>query len=99
MSEGFTPGDWHVSELEATGQKSEFYIFIEPGVAVIERSVTGEHDMNDARLLAAAKELYTHAEALLADVMQRYGIAADGLTCPHMRGLAEAIAKARGTPC
>lgn len=45
MSNGHTPGDWHVSELDATGEKSKYYIFIEPGVAVIERSVTGEHDM------------------------------------------------------
>jgi hypothetical protein len=53
----FTPGDWHVSELDATGEPSKYYIFVEPGVAVIERSTGGEHDMADARLIAAAPDL------------------------------------------
>lgn len=97
MSEGFTPGDWYVSELEATGQKSEFYIFIEPGVAVIERSVTGEHDMNDARLLAAAPELLAALEsaqmALMGYTHQ------NAITLAALFKARAAIAKARGTPC
>ena len=54
-----TPGLWHVSELDASGNTSEYYLFIEPGVAVIERKVAGqdEHDMHDARLIAAAPDL------------------------------------------
>lgn len=54
-----TPGPWSVSELDASGQVSEYYIFIEPGVAVIERKSPGhdEHDMPDAHLLASAKVL------------------------------------------
>jgi hypothetical protein len=54
-----TEGTWHVSELDATGEPSEDYIFIEPGVAVIERKVKGSDqcDMPDAHLISAAKEL------------------------------------------
>jgi hypothetical protein len=54
-----TPGPWTVSELDACGEVSEHYIFIEPNVAVIERKVAGHDacDMPDALLLAAAKEL------------------------------------------
>lgn len=55
MTEIHTPGDWHVSELDAAGEKSEYHIFIEPGVAVVERSVGGQYDMADAHLLAASK--------------------------------------------
>lgn len=97
MSEGFTPGDWYVSELEATGQKSEFYIFIEPGVAVIERSVTGEHDMNDARLLAAAPDLLAALESAQMAIMGYRHQSA--ITLAALFKARAAIAKARGTPC
>ncbi|MDZ4192884.1 MAG: hypothetical protein U1D65_12825 [Pseudomonas sp.] len=65
MSEKHTPGDWHVSELDATGEKSEYYIFIEPGVAVVERSAGSQYDMADAHLLAASKLMFEALE--LAD--------------------------------
>lgn len=54
-----TPGPWTVSELGASGNVSEDYIFIEPCVAVIERKVSGqdECDMPDACLIAAAPDL------------------------------------------
>lgn len=54
-----TPGTWTVSELGASGEPSEDYIFIEPGVAVIERKVAGSDqcDMPDAHLISAAKEM------------------------------------------
>jgi len=97
MSEGFTPGDWYVSELEATGQKSEFYIFIEPGVAVIERSVTGEHDMNDARLLAAAPDLLAALESAQMAIMGYTH--QNAVTLAALEKARTAIAKARGTPC
>ena len=65
-----TPGPWSVSELEARGEPSEFYIFIEPGVAVIERKVKGHDgcDMPDAHLIAAAPELLEALEDALADL-------------------------------
>lgn len=55
-----TPGPWTVSELDARGEVSEYHIFIEPNVAVIERKVAGhdQHDMADAHLIAAAPDLY-----------------------------------------
>lgn len=52
-----TPGPWTVSELDAVGNVSEFCIFIEPNVAVIERKTSPENDMPDARLIAAAPEM------------------------------------------
>ena len=54
-----TPGPWSVSELDASGEVSEHYIFIEPGVAVIERKIAGHDacDMPDARLIAKAPAL------------------------------------------
>lgn len=87
-----TPGPWvtyrdQLSVGEAQGHTSICEVW--------ERH--GGEGFENARLIAAAPDLYHHADALLADVMQRYGIDADGLTCPHMRGLAEALAKARGT--
>ena len=97
MSEGFTPGDWYVSELEATGQKSELYIFIEPGVAVIERSVTGEHDMNDARLLAAAPDLLAALESAQMAIMGYTH--QNAVTLAALEKASTAIAKASGTPC
>jgi hypothetical protein len=54
-----TPAPWTVSELDAGGEVSEYYILIEPNVAVIERKVAGkdQHDMADARLIASAPDL------------------------------------------
>lgn len=54
-----TPAPWTVSELDASGEVSEYHIFIEPGVAVIERKVEGknQYDMADARLIASAPGL------------------------------------------
>lgn len=65
-----TPGTWTVSELDATGEISEHHIFIEPGVAVIERKVAGQNqcDMDDALLLAAAKDLFEAAQILIASM-------------------------------
>lgn len=66
MSAKHTPGQWTVSELNATGEKDSNYIFIEPGVAVIERKVEGqnEFDMPDAILLAGAKDTLAALTAL-----------------------------------
>lgn len=57
MSAAHTPGPWSVNEIDATGEPSDYYIFIEPGVAVIERKASGECDMPDARLISAAPDL------------------------------------------
>lgn len=54
-----TPGTWSVSDKDASGNVSEDYLFIEPGIAVIERKVAGqdECDLQDAHLISASKEL------------------------------------------
>lgn len=60
MSEAkHTPGPWSVSDKNASGNVSEDYLFIEPGIAVIERKVAGQNecDMPDACLIASAPEL------------------------------------------
>lgn len=61
-----TPGPWTVSELDARGEVSEYHIFIEPNVAVIERKVAGhdQHDMADAHLIAAAPAMLEALEAV-----------------------------------
>lgn len=94
-----TPGTWTVSELDATGEVSEYHIFIEPGVAVIERKVAGQnqHDMADALLIAAAKELMAALNAVMADINDA---AVNGVTSPlHIETrnkVRAAIAKATG---
>lgn len=62
-----TPAPWTVSEMDASGDVFEYHIFIEPNVAVIERKVAGkdQHDMADARLIAAAPALLQALERLL----------------------------------
>lgn len=61
-----TPAPWAVSELDASGEVSEYHIFIEPNVAVIERKVAGQdqHDMADAHLIAAAPAMLEALEAV-----------------------------------
>lgn len=69
-----TPGPWHVNT-------SQYYLFIDPVVAVIERKLAGqdEHDMHDARLIAAAPELlealrmWLHLHEAAAGYEGKYG--------------------------
>lgn len=107
MSNGHTPGPWKIrraSNLQLPERNSVFCLEDEAdgwNIGIVSTWVNDKEDAVEAeanaRLIVAAPELYKHADALLTDVMQRYGITEDGLTCPHMRGLAEALRKARGT--
>lgn len=74
-----TPGPWTVSELDASGEVSEYHIFIEPNVAVIERKVAGhdQHDMADAHLIASAPQLLEALEEMLE---------VHGVRWEHVRG-------------
>lgn len=65
-----TPGPWTVNELMFGGEVSEHHIFIEPDVAVIERKVAGhdQHDMADARLIAAAPAMLEALEHIAASL-------------------------------
>lgn len=67
MNASHTPGPWHVNELNVAQEVDPYYIFIEPGVAVIERKVEGkdQHDIADARLIAAAPDLLNALTGLL----------------------------------
>ncbi|HBU17053.1 hypothetical protein [Hydrogenophaga sp.] len=67
MNAQHTPGPWTISELYASGEKSDQYIFIEPGVAVIERKIEGQDqcDMPDAHLIAAAPSLLAALEMMV----------------------------------
>lgn len=99
-----TPGPWTVSELDARGDPSAFHIFIEPGVAVIERKVAGSDqcDMPDAHLIAAAPELL-EALTLLADKadelvthLQATGRLRPCFNLPAIQAARAAITKATG---
>lgn len=99
-----TPGPWSVNEINANGDPSKYFIFIEPGVAVIERKASGECDMPDARLIAAAPELLAEGKALrtfmqaMADAMgldaedTRLNFKADGKTLVSV-SMAEVFAR------
>lgn len=65
-----TPGPWNATEFNpVTGDIDDCYLYVEPGIAVIERKVKGrdQHDTANARLLAAAPDLLEALEKLLAD--------------------------------
>ncbi len=98
MSEAkHTPGPWTVSELNASGDVSEFHIFIEPGIAVIERKVDGHNDadMPDARLISAAPNLLEALKELvdLIELIRSDDYTPDSFTTQPARA---AIAKATG---
>ncbi len=98
-----TPGTWTVSELDATGEISEHHIFIEPGVAVIERKVAGQNqcDMDDALLLAAAKELLEmlRVSVIVLEKVEPSGDpASDEVLTMTINTAKAVIAKATGAP-
>jgi hypothetical protein len=79
MKDKHTPGPWSITELNSIGEVSEYYIFIEPEVAVIERKVEGEdmHDMADARLIAAAPKMLNGLRAAV-EFIEKYSDVSDG---------------------
>lgn len=59
MSE-FTSGPWTATKFNpVTGEIDDCYLYVEPGIAVIERRVKGrdQHDIANARLISAAPDL------------------------------------------
>lgn len=90
-----TPAPWTVSELDARGEVSEYHIFIEPDVAVIERKVETRNegrDMANARLIAAAPQLLEALEAICNEQDAQEGYA----TCATYDRARAAIRAARG---
>lgn len=89
-----TPAPWTVSELDARGEVSEYHIFIEPDVAVIERKVETRNegrDMANARLIATAL-LLEALEAICNEQDAQEGYA----TCATYDRARAAIRAARG---
>lgn len=63
-----TEGPWTATKFNpVTGEIDDCYLYVEPGIAVIERKVKGhdQHDTANARLIAAAPDLLEALE--LAD--------------------------------
>ena len=55
-----TPGPWKATKFNpSTGEIDDCYLYVEPGIAVIERKVKGhdQHDTYNTRLIAAAPDL------------------------------------------
>lgn len=88
-----TPGPWSISELLADYEVSEHHIFIQPDVAVIERKIEGkdQHDMADARLIAAAPDLL-HALEIAVRQNEHDML----MTGDELRVCRAAIARAKG---
>ena len=92
-----TPGPWTATKFNpVTGEIDDCYLYVEPGIAVIERKVKGrdQHDTGNARLIAAAPDLLEALEKVL-----RAGRGTSGRIILDADDEAQArsvIAKARG---
>lgn len=65
-----TKGPWTINEINpVTQEKDEYYIFIEPDVAVIEKKVERQNqsDLPNAQLIAAAPDLLESLEMVLEE--------------------------------
>lgn len=86
-----TPGPWNATKFNpVTGDIDDCYLYVEPGIAVIERKVKGrdQHDTANARLLASAPDLLEALENLEND---------NGAIPDHAWQMVQkAIARARG---
>ena len=62
-----TPGPWKATKFNpATGEIDDCYLYVEPGISVIERKVKGhdQHDTANAILIAAAPDLLEALECV-----------------------------------
>lgn len=98
MSNAHTPGPWHVNELNVAQKVDPYYIFIEPGVAVIERKVEGknQHDMADARLIAAAPAMLEALEGLEALMRSPASLVRAKALQAHAEAVSAVIRAAKG---
>ena len=65
-----TPGPWNATKFNpVTGDIDDCYLYVEPGIAVIERKVKGrdQYDAANARLIAASPDLLEALE-YVADI-------------------------------
>jgi hypothetical protein len=64
-----TSGPWTATKFNpVTGEIDDCYLYVEPGIAVIERKVKGrdQHDIADAHLISAAPDLLEALELYMA---------------------------------
>lgn len=88
-----TPGPWNATKFNpVTGDIDDCYLYVEPGIAVIERNVRGrdQHDTANSRLLAAAPDLLEALSEIINDGGKFV------MTNETHRKARAAIAKARG---
>ena len=89
-----TKGPWNATKFNpVTGEIDDCYLYVEPGIAVIERKVKGrdQHDTANARLIAAAPDLLEALEYCLDCLGDEFALPAD---CQN--NARAAIAKSRG---
>lgn len=89
-----TPGPWFATKFNpVTGDIDDCYLYVEPGIAVIERKVKGrdQHDAANARLIAAAPDLLEALEYCLDCLGDEFALPSDCQSTAR-----SAIARARG---
>ena len=89
-----TPGPWAATKFNpVTGEIDDCYLYVEPGIAVIERKVKGrdQHDTGNARLISAAPDLLEALEDSLTALNIVYPNGS-----PVLNAATHALAKARG---
>ena len=99
-----TPGPWTATKFNpVTGEIDDCYLYVEPGIAVIERKVKGhdQHDTGNARLIAAAPDLLEAAQLALQIAESWIHDQLDGTSSIdgallHLDPVRAAIARARG---
>ena len=99
-----TPGPWNATKFNpVTGDIDDCYLYVEPGIAVIERKVKGrdQHDAANARLIAAAPDLLEAAQLALQIAESWIHDQLDGTSSMdgallHLAPVRAAIARARG---
>ena len=93
-----TPGPWTATKFNpVTGEIDDCYLYVEPGIAVIERKVKGrdQHDTGNARLIAAAPDLLEALENLYSLIEKHREELPISFAYQHGKAFA-AIAKSRG---
>ena len=94
--ETFTPGDWHVQDLSLPHSRRLPYLIINDDVHSVARACQEQ----DARLIAAAPEMYEMCKLLLPvmqrDAKDRHIRAGESRRGEHADKLREILAKVEG---
>jgi len=99
MTTQHTPGPWKVDvgSLKPDGTPYAYYIIKDaPGWDCV-ASTFVDANLANARLIAAAPNIYKAASDLLQEVRERYEISGDELfQCDYMNELEDSLKRARG---